>query len=76
MNEKEKKKIRPRDLKLIALCAAALALSGAYIHESRERVERAGGGYRRVDLRAVQRLIRQGELVDREAMYYRTEARP
>ncbi len=70
------KKLKSRDLKFVALCAATMALTGMFIQESRETADMISGGYRKIDLRAVKRLIQKGELVDREAMYYRAVVGP
>ncbi|MFH1723614.1 MAG: hypothetical protein ABII00_03215 [Elusimicrobiota bacterium] len=69
--------LRKRDLKFVALCAATLALVGVYVRDSLLVSETAQSGFRKIDFPAVRRMIRKGELVDREAMYYRAaEARP
>lgn len=65
------KDLRRRDLPFVALCALTLALMGAYVRETLVESGIAPGGYRRVDIRAVKRLIQKGELSDRDAMYFR-----
>ncbi len=66
--------IRKKDYKFVALCAASLALSGLFIRESRLVSDMIESGFRKIDIKAVMRLIKKGELVEREAMYYRAVA--
>lgn len=66
--------IRKKDYKFVALCAASLALSGLFIRESRLVSDMLESGFRKIDIKAVMRLIKKGELVEHEAMYYRSEA--
>lgn len=65
--------LKKRDVKFLALCAATLLLAGLFVRESHLVVKMVEGGYRKINIELVGRLIQRGELSSKEAMFYRDE---
>jgi len=65
--------MRRQDLRLALLWAATVVCLGLYVRGSYTAVQAPRGGWRKVDVRALERLIKAGELSEREASFYRED---
>jgi hypothetical protein len=59
-------------MRLLALVAANLFCLGGYVMAERE-VSEERGGYREIDIEAVEAKIREGDLVRHEARWYHVD---
>ena len=65
---------RLRDLRFLVLVLLNLILIGGFLRSEAGDEGGPPGGWRRVDVQALQIRIEAGELVDREASWYHREA--
>ena len=62
-----------RGARFIGLLGLCLLLGGLYLGEALEQATHPGRGHRQIDLKALERRIRAGELQEREADWYHPE---
>ena len=71
---KSSRKSERQGLRLSALILASLICIAGFLYERLTLPQPPAGGWRRIDLEAVQRRLDSGELVRQEARWYRREA--
>ena len=65
-------KLYRRDLGLIVLVTAHLLCIGGFLRQALQTASEPVGGWRRIDLKALTERIRAGDLVNKEAEWYRS----
>jgi hypothetical protein len=63
--------LRGREVRLLALVSANLLAIGGFLGAGGQQPQEQVGGWRRIDMEAVQTRVRSGELSSREAEWYR-----
>lgn len=63
--------VRWREMRLLALVLANLVAIAGFLEGGGQQAHTQVGGWRRIDVEAVQVRIRAGQLSDREAQWYR-----
>ena len=71
--EKQVHRSRLRDLRFVSLVTLNLFLISGFLWSGAGRQSGPPGGWRRIDLQALQTRIEAGELVDNEASWYHIE---